>query len=133
MQDRGETFSAMFARMIGYALANQNESSVAEADLVLALFNKNRALALKRVVAEQFEQMDWMIGAMDGPKGSTLIGERNKAALEVLRKQMAAGKQKLAIFYGAAHMPDFRQRIEKDFGLRSTGTRWLQAWDLKKR
>ena len=53
---------------------------------------------------------------MEGPKGSTLISGRNKVALDVLRKEIAAGKKKIAIFYGAGHMPDFQKRLRDDFG-----------------
>jgi hypothetical protein len=130
MQDRGESISGMLARMIGYAFARQGQTSGSEADLLLALFDKNRALKLKQVLAEQFEQMDWMLDAIDGPDGSTLISERNKAALAVLRKQLAAGKRKIAIFYGAAHMSDFEKRLATDFGIKPVETRWVQAWNL---
>jgi len=53
-------------------------------------------------MAKQFESMESMMVSFSGPDGSTLITERNKRALEVLRQQQAAGKRKLAIFYGAA-------------------------------
>ena len=64
------------------------------------------------------------------PKGSTIIAQRNKVALEGLRKQIAAGKKKIAIFYGAAHLPDMQKRLRNDFGLIPRSTRWLVAWDL---
>jgi hypothetical protein len=96
----------------------------------MALFDKNRAMALKRVMAEQFEQLGGMLEVIDGPKGSTLISDRNKRALDVLRQQTDGGKKKLAIFYGAGHMPDMEKRLHDDFGLRKVETRWLKAWDL---
>jgi hypothetical protein len=99
--------------------------------LLMALFDEDRALALKRVMAEQFQSMDGMLSAVEGADGSTLISERNKVALEVLRKQIGEGKKKLAIFYGGGHMPDFDKRLRDQFGLAPTSTRWLVAWDLK--
>ena len=58
MRKRGESTMTMLARMLGYALTQQSESSdgASDAELLLALFDKNRTLALKRVLAEQFEQ-----------------------------------------------------------------------------
>ena len=97
----------------------------------MALFDKNRALALKRIMAEQMEDMKGMLTGLEGPDGSTIISERNKLALEVLGKQIAAGKQKIAIFYGAGHMPDFQKRVRDQFGLAPVNTRWLVAWNLK--
>ena len=51
--------------------------------------------------------------------------------MKVLQKEIAAGKKKVAIFYGAAHMPDFEQRLTADFGLRKTKQVWVDAWDLR--
>jgi len=41
-----------------------------------------------------------------GPGGSTIVSERNKRALAVLKNQIKKGKRHLAIYYGVAHMPD---------------------------
>ncbi len=133
MRDRDESVLAMFLRMWGYAIAQQGQETKRspDAELLLALFDKNRALALKRVVAEQFQDMGGTLSALEGPDGSTIISERNKVALSVLRKQIAAGKKKIAIFYGAGHMPDLQKRLEKDFNLTPTNTRWLKAWNLQ--
>lgn len=38
---------------------------------------------------------------------TALLADRNQAALEVLDGQLLQGKRKLALFYGAAHMPDW--------------------------
>ena len=133
MRRRGESVFQVFLRMLGYAMARQAQEPGGGGDfrLLLALFDKNRSLAIKRVLAEQFEDLEGSLNAIEGPEGSTLISERNKVALGVLREQIAAGKQKLAIFYGAGHMSDFEQRLGDDFGLTPVSTRWLIAWDLK--
>ncbi|NQU25293.1 MAG: hypothetical protein HQ567_28750 [Candidatus Nealsonbacteria bacterium] len=133
MRERGESVLSMFLRMMGYALAKQNKAGGGSSDmqLLMALFDKNRALALKRVMAEQMEDMEGMLSGLEGPDGSTIISERNKVALEVLRKQIAAGKQKIAIFYGAGHMLDFQKRLADQFGMAPVNTRWLVAWNLK--
>ncbi len=71
------------------------------------------------------------MAALEGPEGSTLITERNKKALEVLGKKIDSGAKRLAIFYGAGHMPDMSQRLESDFGLQRKDEQWLTAWDLR--
>ncbi|MFH1919228.1 MAG: hypothetical protein ABIP48_04975 [Planctomycetota bacterium] len=133
MRSRGESMFQIFFRMLGYAMAQQAEDPAGTADfrLLMAFFDKNRALALKRVMAEQFEDLEGSLSAINGPEGSTLIDERNKVALGVLKKQIEAGKQKLAIFYGAGHMSHFEERLREDFGLEPVETRWLAAWNLK--
>ncbi len=133
MRKRGESAATIFARLFSYALSKQGQSSdgPSDVDLLAALFDKNRALALKRVLAEQFADNEDLLAALEGPDGSTLISGRNQAALKVLRKEIDSGKKKLAIFYGAGHMPDLLKRLRDDFSLVPVGARWLVAWDLK--
>ncbi len=132
MSERKESFFGMFLRSLGYAMTQpSNASGGGDAELLMALFDKNRALALKRVMAGQFQDMGGVLAVLDGPNGSTLITERNKVALDVLKKQLDAGEKKVAIFYGAGHLPDMAKRLEKDFGMKRKDTHWLKAWDLR--
>ncbi len=133
MREHGETPMTMLARMLGYALSHETAASSgpSSADMLMALFDKNRSLALKRILAEEFDSSQASMAALEGPAGSTLISGRNKIALKVLRKEIAAGKQKIAIFFGSAHMADFRSRLRDEFGLMPVSVRWLVAWDLK--
>ena len=75
--------------------------------------------------------MDLIVTAFNGPDGSTLITERNKAALKVLAKEIDAGKKKIAIFYGGGHMPDMEPRAIADFHLKRDRQQWLEAWNLR--
>lgn len=67
---------------------------------------------------------------MKGKFGEVILVERNKVVMDVLAKQL--GKQKdgtIAIFYGAAHMPDFVERLGK-LGWGQTSKRWMTAWTI---
>ena len=103
-----------------------------EAALLAALFSspEERARRLKRIMAEQFQDMEAATSVLDGPDGSTILTERNKAALGVLKSELAKGKKKIAIFYGAAHLADMEERLIAEFGLKRTGATWVTAWDL---
>ena len=81
-------------------------------------------------MAKQFANMEGEISVFDGPEGSTIITERNKKALEVLSREIAKGRKKLAVFYGAGHLPDMQRRLEQDFSMQRTGTEWISAWSL---
>jgi hypothetical protein len=133
MKRRNETFAGMFFRILGRSLAEQAEDPLATSDweLLAAMFAPNRAHRLKVLMAKQFEDMEGQIGVFEGPDGSTIITERNGKALEVLRQQIRAGRKKIAIFYGAGHLPNLQQRLEEEFQMRPTGTAWLAAWSLK--
>ena len=64
------------------------------------------------------------------PKQPTvIIHGRNERCLAVLKEQVAAGKKRLGIFYGAAHLKDMEQRLLKDLGWVKTSEEWVTAWD----
>jgi hypothetical protein len=133
MAERGESIWGMMFRMMGQAMAQQagNKNAPSDLDILMALFDRNRALRLKRIMAGQFENLEFVTTALSGPNGSTLIEGRNQAALKVLKQQIEAGKKKIAIFYGAGHMPDIEKRLISDFGLKLDGERWVEAWNLR--
>ncbi len=49
--------------------------------------------------------------------------------LRSLADQINAGTKKMAIFYGAAHMPDFEERLTA-MGFERGETEWFRAWDM---
>jgi hypothetical protein len=139
MTQRGESFMQIFLRLMGQGIAQQAVQEQAggaaggggELGLLFALFASDRAQRLKTMMAQQFEDLEGQMMLFDGPEGSTIITERNKKALEVLEKQLAAGKKKVAIFYGAGHLADMQKRLESDFSLRRDGETWITAWSLE--
>lgn len=102
-------------------------------DLQALLDDPAAPAKIKRVLARQFEQMDDPNGPLGRTLGTILIDDRNQAAMRVLGKEIAKGKKKLGIFYGAAHMPDFEKRLRDEFDLVPASTRWLPAWNLELR
>jgi hypothetical protein len=99
----------------------------------LALLTDPQAISkLKRIMAEQLAEASGGSG-LGKTLDTILISDRNSAAIKVFQKQLAAGKKKIAIFYGAAHMPDFERQLMQDFGLRRQNVEWYTAWDLRPR
>ena len=139
MAERGDNFLAMFFRMVGRDIAEQarqasqngGRGNNSDANLLLALINRDGSSSMKRIMAEQFEDLEGAMKVIDGPDGSTLITDRNKKALGVLAEQIKEGKKKIAIFYGAGHLPDMAKRLTHDFHLRRGETRWLKAWVIE--
>jgi hypothetical protein len=64
------------------------------------------------------------------PSDPVVIGDRNQVALEVLATTLAKGHKKIAIFYGANHMPDFERELTGRFNMVGGELRWLTAWTL---
>ncbi|QEG32979.1 hypothetical protein [Bythopirellula goksoeyrii] len=137
MENRDESFMKMYTRMMGQAIALQSEQAAqgesTDFELFTAMFSEDRPRMLKTAIAKQFQSMESVLSGMSGPEGSTLITERNKRALEVLRKQLRAGKRKIGIFYGAGHLTDMSERLVKDFGYQPVGIVWVEAWNLREK
>lgn len=135
MQQRGESFTQMYFRLLGQELARQSQQQAAgksaEFELFSAFFSQDRERRLKVALASQFEDMEGMLAAFGGPDGSTIITERNRVALEVLAKQLEAGKRNLGIFYGAGHLADMDERLREEFHLEPVQVTWIDAWDLR--
>lgn len=139
MQKRGESWWTMFGKLMRESMARaeaqgpetDRQSDLSFGDLFGLLFGSDRELRLRRILAEQFSDMDVLTSAFGGEDGSSLITDRNAAALTVLRTQLRQGGRSLAIFYGAAHMDDFDRRLRADFAMAPQETAWLEAWDLR--
>jgi hypothetical protein len=100
---------------------------------VTSLLEPEGAAKLKQLLAEQMVAA----GSADAGLGPTLhtllVADRNQEALKVFQRELAKGRTKIGIFYGAAHMPDFEKHLQEDFGLKRSSERWLTAWDLRPR
>jgi len=131
MSERGESFMQMFLRLMGQGMAQSAAGGGNDAAILMALFSKDRATTLKVAMAQQFEHLDGQLAVLDGPGGSTILTERNRKCFEVLDKQLQAGKKSIAIFYGAAHLPDMQRRLAADYGFKRTSEKWLPAWQLQ--
>jgi hypothetical protein len=134
MKDRGDSMVQTMFRMMGAGLAMQASGKGGDAGLLLALVAPDRSRQLRRAMAKQFQELEATTIGMAAEDGrSTLITERNAKAFKVLAAELAAGKRKIAVFYGAGHLPDMGQKLVQDFGLVSVPEKieYLEAWDLR--
>lgn len=137
-QKRGEdkfTFGMGIMRdvMISMNKMNQGEGpenvEVPEIDIVgLFLGDREEGTKLKRFFSQSIDPKKTGLGKT---VENSLIADRNAACLKVLQEQIDAGKTKIAIFYGAAHMPDFEKRLVLDYGMKKGEQKWLTAWDMQ--
>ncbi|MEZ6059610.1 MAG: hypothetical protein R3C19_04540 [Planctomycetaceae bacterium] len=133
MAARGESFSEMLLREMGKAaIAQQKENPIAsQLDLMFSLLTSDRIYRVRRIAAVQLAKAsegDAFAGA-DGM--STIITERNKKALQVLRKELRGKAKKIGIFYGAGHFADMEKRLVEQFGFERQSEVWLTAWKLR--
>jgi len=128
--ERGENiFMLMLRQMLADMNRPRNVTETTLTELLIALLSPDRARHLKLLLAKNFEDIEEQMAALEGPGGSVILTERNKAAIRVLDRTIAAGKKKIGLFYGAAHMNDLEKRV-KEMGFRYVRTQWLTAWDM---
>jgi hypothetical protein len=87
---------------------------------------------IKRFMAQGLVASEAVLAALEGERGVSLIDDRNAAIVQVLRSEIASGKKRIGIFYGAGHAPDLHERLRTELGLKLTQAEWLQAWDVGK-
>lgn len=126
--ERGES-------LLGFALdaAKQAEADGAAKQpdltkLVAAMMSGN-SNAVKLEIVHTLGDGDDQIAAFAGE--SVIISDRNAKCVKVLGEQVAAGKKKLGIFYGAAHFPDMEKRL-LEAGWKRARQEWITAWDIPK-
>jgi hypothetical protein len=140
IRKRGDNGASIGIKVFFDILKQANQQSEARAkkggdfselQLLSAMFDSNRPLALKKMFAEQMD----LIGGLGTGLGSTLdtilVQDRNLAAMKVLKKEIEKGTLKIAVFYGAAHMPDFDHRLTEELKLKRESLAWDTAWDLR--
>jgi hypothetical protein len=134
--EKQETFLALWLK----AMAAQQASTQSRPEgdlagvltLLRILMQRDSADELKRLIGREFDQVETVMSGLEAGGGTVIIGERNRVALEVLERELKAGKKKLAIFYGAGHFPDLQRRMEA-MGFHRAGEEWLAAWSLPAR
>lgn len=140
MKNRGEDGLTLFLSIASDVLKQQNlqlaggNNAAADGkdlDLASLFLDPEGPVKLKQIMAGQMEAFSSPEGGLGRTLKTILISDRNKAALKVLESEIAKGHKKIAIFYGAAHMPDFEKRLQKDFGLERKSQQWLAAWDIR--
>jgi hypothetical protein len=99
--------------------------------IMKALMRSNPAMQdnLKRMLAGQLGNAN-MNAAMGKKAMQVILIERNKVVMKVLAEQLQkTNKGTVAIFYGAAHNPDFEERLAK-LGFQLQTKRWMSAWTI---
>lgn len=140
--ERGESFETLMLQQLLAAMKNPQAHALPGGDamedpekmlkeLVKLVTRPDMERQVKTFVAKQMDQMQDAAMGLDGPGGSVILTERNTAALKVLDETIKSGKKKIALFYGAAHMPDLAKRV-REMGFKPAGpVEWKAAWDLR--
>lgn len=144
MAERGESLMTIMLGMMLDGMKAQRKAAededeqprdakpAVDFDLVTAFRSGRGRHTMRMLFASQLEQMEALSAGGSQGNGTLLYG-RNEKCLQVLERELAAGKKKLGIYYGAAHLPHLEQRLVADFGFQKVGHEWLVAWDCTPR
>jgi hypothetical protein len=132
--ERGESFESLMVKQLVDAMtrAAPDDAQAADPsmdDMVSAFTRPDGERRIKVLLAKQMDHMDAGAMGLDGPGGTVIVTERNKAAINVLQDAITRGDKTIAIFYGAAHMKDMSDRL-KAMGFVPASADWHVAWDL---
>jgi hypothetical protein len=129
-KERSESFLSLWWKAVQAQVDQPQQTSQPGLLKILEILcRKDSATELKRLIGRSFDQMESIMAGMEVGDGTVILTERNKVALAVLEQQIAAGKKRLGIFYGAAHLPDMEKRL-LGMGFTLEKSEWLTAWDL---
>ena len=138
--ERGESFEMMMLQQLLSAMSKPQPQALPGGvddteqllrEMVKLVTRPDMERQIKTMLAKQMDQMQDAAMGLDGPNGSVILTERNKAAVKVLADTVKAGKKKISLFYGAAHMPDLAKRV-REMGFKPAGpVEWKAAWDLR--
>lgn len=137
MQAKNENFFSMF---LSLALAQMAMEQSATSDslssfnlltVIRALIAEDRANAFKYLFAEELGRSNGVIVGPALEQQLTILGDRNRVALEVLADTLQqATATKISLFYGAAHMPGIERGITDSLGFKKLDQHWLSAWKI---
>jgi hypothetical protein len=136
--ERQESLLSLMIRVMLEEQARLNAgdgTTVSSLGLLMALMNPDRGYALKLVLGRQMDELERMLAGIESDgdgQGSVIVSARNAHAMSVLQDQLQLGHRHLGIFYGAAHMADFEERLLR-LGYQATDQEWLTAWDIRPR
>jgi hypothetical protein len=128
---RNEGFIALWLKAVQVQM-NQPQASANQPGLLKILeilCRSDSSTELKRLFGRTFDSVEAVMTGMESGDGTVIVSERNKVALRVLQQELNNGKKHLAIFYGAAHLPDMEKRLLA-MGFTLQKDEWFTAWDL---
>ncbi len=142
MRKRGENGMTLFIKVVKEVLQQYQKEwasggslsgNVSDAQILAFLTQKEGARQLKEMLAEKLDEFGPDMG-LGATLDSILIVDRNRAAMKELKNQLANhdGKKplRIAVYYGAAHMPDMASLLTDEFGMQMRDISWVQAWDM---
>ena len=101
------------------------------ADLVMLFYSQKSMLRIKGIFAKLLAESEQLMAGGLLETDNAIIDGRNDVALKKLNEVLAdPAKKRVAIFYGAGHMPSMEAALNERLKAKRTGETWLAAWTM---
>jgi hypothetical protein len=136
-EERGESMMKLLLK--SFQLSNDpalmdklgDANNIGVADLVMLFYSEKTMQRIKVIFAKLLAESE---AIMDGgllEKDNAIIAGRNGVALKKLDEVLTdPAKKRIAIFYGAGHMPTMEQDLKDRLKATRTSEMWLPAWTM---
>ena len=100
-------------------------------DLMMLFYSEKTMQRIKLVFAKLLAENEALLGGDLLEKNNAIIEGRNAVALKKLKEVLAdPAKQRVAIFYGAGHMPSMERALKEEWKAVAGAETWLAAWTM---
>lgn len=96
--------------------------------------SRSRKMMLRKQLAPILANTERLLSRMKGLGGlqEVVLDARNEVATKILGERLAESSGlRIAVFYGAAHMPGIEAGIREIYKLEPMGLEWATAWKMK--
>lgn len=135
--DRGESMMKLLLKsfqMSGDPALQEklkDADSLGLGDLVMLFYSEKTMQRIKVIFARLLANSVDLLEGKLLDENNAIIDGRNDVALKKLREVLAdPSKKRIAIFYGAGHMPSMEHDLTGQWNARRTGETWLPAWTM---
>lgn len=109
----------------------KDANNIGLADMVMLFYSEKAMQRIKLVFARLLADSEEMLGGTLLDKNNAIIEGRNAVALKKLQEVLAdPAKKRVAVFYGAGHMPTMEQDLKEQWKALPSGEAWLPAWTM---
>jgi len=135
--DRGESMMKLLLK--SFQLSNDpaflqkmgGAGEIGMADLVMLFYSQKTMQRIKVIFARLLAESESLMEGGLLEKDNAIIAGRNDVALKKLDEVLAdPAKKRVAIFYGAGHMPTMEQVLKDRLKATRTSEVWLPAWTM---
>lgn len=106
-------------------------NNIGLADMVMLFYSEKSMQRIKLVFARLLADSESFLAGGMLDENNAIIEGRNEVALKKLKEVLGdPAKKRVAVFYGAGHMPTMEQDLKEQWQARQTGESWLPAWTM---